>query len=27
LTPAAVVAVLRHVKRQQSVAHTAVTKP
>ena len=26
LTPAAVVAVLRHVKRQQSVAHVAVTK-
>jgi tRNA uridine 5-carboxymethylaminomethyl modification enzyme len=26
LTPAAVVAVLRHVKRQQSVAHAAVTK-
>ena len=27
LTPAAVVAVLRHVKRQQSVAHAAATKP
>ena len=27
LTPAAVVAVLRHVKHQQSVAHAAVTKP
>jgi tRNA uridine 5-carboxymethylaminomethyl modification enzyme len=27
LTPAAVVAVLRHVKRQQSVAHVAATKP
>jgi tRNA uridine 5-carboxymethylaminomethyl modification enzyme len=27
LTPAAVVAVLRHVKRQQSVAHAASTKP
>ena len=27
LTPAAVVAVLRHVKRQQSVAHDAATKP
>ena len=27
LTPAAVVAVLRHIKRQQSVAHAAATKP
>jgi tRNA uridine 5-carboxymethylaminomethyl modification enzyme len=27
LTPAAVVAVLRHVKRQQSVAHAVATKP
>jgi tRNA uridine 5-carboxymethylaminomethyl modification enzyme len=27
LTPAAVVAVLRHVKRQQSVAHATATKP